>query len=147
MLLSIVALVWILAGGFMLYRSSMPEYALAETIKDVNRSGMSGLKPHLTRDALLSVETVEGLSGLPDLISLPAAAMKNIAVSYLKSEMANVEWTVEDVVRGSKESRAVIGFNYRDNLVGTIDVLMIKDGRTWLIDQVSFPTFTEISLK
>lgn len=144
--LFVVVIIGLVAGGFLLYKTSTPEYALAKTIEDVKSSGMSGLKPHLTEDAIEKVEAIEewtDSSGVPSVLS---AVTQDGAVSFIKSKMTEVNWTIEDVLKGKKQTDVVIGFDYNNSIVGTIDITMIKDGHEWKINGLSFPSFDKITL-
>lgn len=144
--LAIVGIVSLTIGGFFLYKTSTPEYALAKTIADVKSFGMNGLKPHLTSDAIEKVETIQDWTDTLDVSGLLSAITKDSAVSLLKSKMAEVNWTVEDVLRGKNQASVVIGFDYNNSIGGTIEITMIKDGHEWKIDGLNFPIFDKILL-
>jgi hypothetical protein len=65
---------------------------------------------------------------------------------FLKDKMSEISWTVEDVLRSKDQANAVIGFTYSEKLTGTIQVVMLKDGRTWKIDTLTSPEITHLAL-
>ena len=144
--LAIVGIVGLTIGGFFLYKSSTPEYALAKTIADVKSLGMNGLKPHLTSGAIAKVEAIQDWSDMSSVAGLFSAITKDGAVSFLKSKMAEVNWTVEDILRGKNQANVVIGFDYNNSIVGTIEIAMIKDGHEWKLDSFTLPNFDKLSL-
>ena len=144
--LFVVVIIGLVAGGFLLYKTSTPECALAKTIEDVKSSGMSGLKPHLTEDAIEKVEAIEEWTDNSGVSGILSAVTKDSAVSFIKAKMAEVDWTVEDVLKGKKRADVVIGFDYNDSIVGTIEITMIRDSGEWKIDSLNFPNFDKISL-
>lgn len=144
--LSIIIIIGLVAGGLFLFKTSTPEYALAKTIKDVKSSGMSGLKNHLTEEAIEQVETIEDWTETLGVSGILSAITQDSAVSFLKAQIAEVEWTVVDVLSGKDRADVVIGFDYNNSIVGTIEITMIREGRDWKIDGLSFPCFSRLSL-
>lgn len=142
--LVVLVILAVLAGGVFLYVTTTPEYALYMTLKDVQESGMDGLKKHLTEDAADTIETVEDWS-ITELIS---SLTQDSAYDFLISKMEEVDWTLEDILKGKKETDVVIGFNYSNSITisGTVEITMIKEDHTWKIDSIAFPDFEEISL-
>jgi hypothetical protein len=145
--LSAVVVLGLTVGGFLFYKTSTPEYALAKTIEDVKLYGMDGLKPHLTEDAIEKVEAVEEWVDKSGVSGMLAAVTQDSAVSFIKSKMAEVDWTVEDVLKGKIQTDVVIGFDYNNSIVGTIEITMIRDGREWKIDGLNVPSFDKFSLR
>lgn len=144
--LTAVLLVVMAAGGILLYKTSTPEYALARTIMDVKESGMVGLKPHLTEDAVEIIENIEKKTDDTGISSVFSAAIQDKAISFVKENLEKVDWSVEDVLTGKKQADVIIGFNYHDNITGTVTITMIKNGREWKIDGIELPSFDKLSL-
>lgn len=61
-ILSIVLLLAVIAGGIGMYIVNTPEYALKTMIDDVNTSGMEGLESHLTGNAKEALDTVSSIT-------------------------------------------------------------------------------------
>ena len=144
--ISVVIIIAIVVGGYFLYKTSTPEYALAVTIKDVKMSGMNGLKEHLSSNAIEKVETIESWTDKSGASGILSMITQDSAVSFLKSKMPEVDWTVEDILKGKKQADVVIGFDYKGSIIGSIKVTMIKEKGEWKIDSLSLPQFDTISL-
>ena len=144
--LSAVVIVGLIVGGYFLYETSTPEYALAITIEDVKSSGMSGLKEHLTSSATEKVEAIEDWTDKSGVSGILSAITQDGAVSFLKSRISDVDWTVEDILKGKNRADVVIGFDYNGGIIGTIEITMVKENGDWKIDGLSLPHFDTISL-
>ena len=53
--------------AFTFFERWSPEYALKNAIDDMNESGLDGLKKHLTANAVKSIESLETLTGRPEI--------------------------------------------------------------------------------
>lgn len=144
--ISVVVIVALNAGGYFLYKSSTPEYALATTIEDVKSSGMEGLKEHLTSSAIEKIEVVEDWADKSSVSDILSTITKNSAVSFLKSKISEMDWTVEDILKGKEHTDVIIGFNYKGGIIGTIEIEMIKENGDWKIDDLGLPHFNTVSL-
>ena len=49
-------------------------------------------------------------------------------------------------MKGSETSKAIIGFNYEDKMVGTIELTMIKEEKIWKIDSLAMPKVDKFTL-
>ena len=49
-------------------------------------------------------------------------------------------------MKGSETSKAIVGFNYEDKMVGTIELTMIKEDKIWKIDSLAMPKFDKFAL-
>ena len=126
--------------SFNLFRRWSPEYALNEAYADVKEEGMRGLKKHLTANALKSIESLESVGSLSTLI------VGSHPTNLLISKMAEVEYVVIDVLKGSESARCVVGFNYKESVEGTIEITMIKEEKEWRIDSLGNPHFDKMDL-
>ncbi len=129
-----------------LFERWSPEYALNNAFDDMRESGLDGLKKHLTSNALKTVESFETISGRPEITLFTTALMGGNATSVLLEKLSECKWTIKEVMKGSETSKAIVGFNYEDTLVGTIEMTMIKEDRIWKIDGFEKPKFEKISL-
>lgn len=145
--LSAVVIIGIVSGGFLLYETSTPEYALAKTTEDVKMSGMSGLKPHLTEDAIEKVEAIEEWRDNSGIFGILSVLTQDSIVRFIKAKMSEVAWTVEDVLKGKNRVDVVIGFDYNNSIVGTVDISLIRVDHEWKIDELDFPNFDNLSLR
>lgn len=133
-------------GGFLLHKTSTPEYALHKMINEVNESGITALKPYLTKKALNTIESVGEYTEKTGITDLIGSALQDQAVSFLKEKADEIEWSLEDVLRGTGKADVVIGFDYNGKIVGTVEIKMIQDGRSWKISGIQFPNFSKLKL-
>ena len=132
--------------AFTLFERWSPEYALNNAFDDMHKSGLEGLKKHLTANALKTVEGFETLSGRPEIALFTTPLLGGNAVSVLLEKLSECDWTIKDVMKGSETSKAIIGFNYEDKMVGTIELTMIKEEKIWKIDSLAMPKFDKFTL-
>ena len=132
--------------AFTLFERWSPEYALNNAFDDMRESGLDGLKKHLTANALKTVEGFETVSGRPEIALFTTTLLGGSAVSVLLGKLSECDWTIKEVMKGSETSKAVVGFNYEDKLVGTIELTMIKEDKIWKIDDLAMPKFDKIAL-
>ncbi len=132
--------------GFTLFERFSPEYALDSAYQDMNESGLDGLKKHLTVNALKNVESFENISKTPGISQLTDAFMGGNAVSFFLDKLAECKWTTKEVMKGSDTSKAIVGFNYDDKMVGTIEMKLIKEEKIWKIDGLDMPKFDKIEI-
>ncbi|MER2081665.1 MAG: hypothetical protein ABS876_09105 [Ruminococcus sp.] len=129
-----------------LFERWSPEYALNNAFEDMNESGLAGLKKHLTSNALKTVESFESISGRPEVTLFTSALMGGSAVSFLLKKLSECVWTIQDVMKGSETSKAIVGFNYQDKMVGTVELTMIKEDKIWKIDSLAMPKFEKFTV-
>lgn len=136
-LLLVVAL---LAGGvgLYLYKTHSPEYALLQTIKDVKERGVNGLYGHLTDD---TYEIVDKWFNNPLVTSVIAFASQNDELENFRENLKEIEWTVQDVLKGRQSADVILGFKYKSDYEGTIKLSMVKEAGTWKIDKIGLPQF------
>lgn len=132
--------------AFSVFERWSPEYALNNAFDDMRQSGLDGLKKHLTAKALKTVEGFENLSSNPGISLLTSALMGGDAVTVLQGKLSECDWTIKDVMKGSETSKAIVGFNYVDKMVGTIEMAMIKEEKIWKIDDLNMPKFEKFTL-
>ena len=132
--------------AFTLFERWSPEYALHNAFDDMKASGLDGLKKHLTANALKTVEGIESISSNPEIALLTTAIMGDNALSILLGKLSECEWTIKDVMKGSETSKAIVGFDYEDKMVGTIEMTMIKEDKIWKIDSLAMPKFDKLTL-
>ena len=97
-------------------------------------------------NALKTVEGFESISNAPGISQLTTAFMGGNAVSVFLDKLAECNWTTKDVMKGSETSKAIVGFNYKDQMTGTIEMKMIKEDKVWKIDDLSMPKFDKFTL-
>ena len=132
--------------AFTLFERWSPEYALNNAFDDMRASGLDGLKKHLTANALKTVEGFESISGRPEVALFTTSLLGGSAVNVLLGKLSECEWSIKDVMKGSETSKAIVGFNYEDKMVGTIELTMIKEDKIWKIDSLAMPKFDKFAL-
>jgi hypothetical protein len=129
-----------------LFERWSPEYALNNTFDDMREAGLEGLKKHLTSNALKTVQSVESISNIPEIALFASALIGDSAVNVLLGKLSECEWTIKDVMKGAETSKAIVGFNYEDKMVGTVELTMIKEEKIWKIDSLAMPKFDKFTL-
>jgi len=143
--ISIVALIAITIIGMGVYVTNTPEYALKEMIDDVNASGMDGLYPHLTGEARAIIDAVSSVTENSIFNTIVGFISQSEYVGVLKSEIQEIQWEVDDVLKSKENAAVVLSFNYEDKLIGTIEISMIREEGEWKIDGLEFPEFDKIN--
>lgn len=143
--ISIVALIAATIIGMGVYVTNTPEYALKEMIDDVNASGMDGLYPHLTGEARTTIDAVSSVTENNIFNTIVGFIGQSEYVGVLKSEIQEIEWEVDDVLKSKENAAVVLSFNYEDKLIGTIEISMIREEGEWKIDRLEFPEIDKIS--
>lgn len=134
-----VVLVAVAIAAFCFFRS--PEYALLKIRTDVQEQGLEGLKPHLTQQGQETVDKITSLAE-NDLVGLVVGLLgKEDGINTLMNELRQIQWGLEDIMKGSENVSVILSFNYKEKLTGTIEISMIREEGTWLINGVEFPEF------
>ena len=132
--------------GITLFERWSPEYALNNAFEDMRKSGVDGLKKHLTSNALKNLNTIESIASRPEVSLLTTAFMGGNAVKVLLDKLSECEWTIKEMMKGSENSTAIVKFDYQDKMVGTIDMNMIREDKIWKIDGLEIPKFDKFTL-
>ena len=130
-----------------LFERWSPEYALNNAFADMRTSGLDGLKKHLTANALKVVTGFESLNGNPGVSLFTSALLGGDALSLLLGRLSECDWTIKEMMKGKETSKAIVGFDYHDTMVGTIEMTMIKEDSIWKIDGLEMPKFEKINLQ
>ena len=99
--------------AFTLFERWSPEYALNNTIDDMKKSGLDGLKKHLTANALKNVQSFETISGRPEISMFTTMLMGGNAVNVLLEKISECDWTIKDVMKGSSPQKRSSVLNIR----------------------------------
>lgn len=141
----VVLLISVLVGGFVFHIMNTPEYVLKNIVEDVNASGMDGLSPYLTGEAKKTLDTFSFV-GESDLFNtIKGFINKNDYICILKSEIQEIEWGIDDILKSRKNAVVILSFNYEERLIGTIEISMIRKRGEWKINGIKFPKFTEVN--
>ena len=141
-IVGLLAVVIVCAG---VYFSNTPEYALLKMARAVEQDGMEGLRPYLTEETQEKVDEISAIAESELVNSIMGLFNQNDYVGVLKSELQEVQWDVADIMKGKNNAAVILGFNYDDKLIGTIEISMIRKGGDWKIDGLHFPEFDEIN--
>ena len=142
---SVILLLAVIAGGLGMYIVNTPEYALKTMIDDVNTSAMEGLEPHLTCKAKETIDAVSYVTDSNIFNTIMRFIDQNDYAGVLKSEIQEIQWEVDDILKSKENAAVILSFNYEDKLIGTIEISMIRDEGKWKIDSIEFPEFTEVN--
>lgn len=151
----ILAVLIAVAVGIFLYIRSTPEWALKEIVSDIKSDGVDGLRKHSTENFCEKIDKVEAYAkekgigtddnGQDDTGSDDQGGglldyLKDHAEEYfgakLLSRIKDVDWGLEDIKKGRKKTEVEVSFDCGKDLSGTFDVILIKDGGKWKIDDV-----------
>ena len=129
--------------AFTFMKKISPEYVIENAIKDVRTSGIEGLKPYLTENAEMKVEKIRSISSGMDILT------GSNRISLLINRLADCEWTVIDILKGSESAKGIVGFRYiteEDDIEGSVELTMIKEDKEWKIDGVEMPKFEKFTV-
>ena len=141
--------------AFGIMKRISPEYVLKNAIEDVRVSGLDGLKPYLTSNALKTIETVLKVSSGVDMLAGGLSAFipqsnfggaSGASVRFLVDKLSELDWIIEDVLKGSDSAKGVLGFAYEDSVEGTIELTLIREDKEWRIDALNMPKFSKFEL-
>ena len=124
-----------------------PEFALIQIAGDIQEAGVDGLMPHLTGDAEKVVSKIKSIYENKLVNYVSSFFNKSDYVGVLQSELEAVEWNLDDVLKGRKKAYVILGFNYKDEIVGTIEVKMIREKDGWKINGINLPDFEKVEFK
>ena len=136
---AIIFLLFAVVAGAVISIRNSPEYALLTIAKEVETSGVDGLKPYLTGEVLETVEHIDTLSENKVIGAISSILNAEYYVDLLKTELAQVKWELNDIQKSSGQAQISLGFNYEEKLTGTVDVTMVRENRAWKISEISLP--------
>ncbi len=137
-LLVLVLLLGILAIVFV----CSPQWALYRTLTSVREKGLRGLKGHVTDEAWDTIERILSIAENSMVQGiLGAIGGDQAAVGALAEHARDIQWTLEDVKTGKNSADVVIGFDYKGDIVGTVELTMVRSGYTWKISGLEMPKF------
>ena len=143
--MSILVLIATTGIGLGVYITNTPEYALKEIFDDVNTSGIEGLYPHLTDEASATINTVSSVVDNNIFNTIVGFINQSEYADVMKSEIREIKWSVSDILKGNEHASVILSFSYDDNVVGIIELSMIREDGEWKIDGLKFPKFNKIN--
>ena len=141
-----------MAVGFM--KRISPEYVLKCAVADIKTSGLDGLKPYLTPNALKKIEAAQTLSGGIGMLSggmgLSLAPQDPggdaaTALVFMLNNLSGIDWSIRDVLKGSDTAKGIVGFRFEDSMEGTVELTLIRLEKEWRIDNLNMPHFDRLS--
>ncbi len=141
-IMCVIVAVCIVIAGFCFYKMSSPEYMLLQTIKAVKASGVEGLRGRLTENAQKTVDKAVSISQNAIVSGiLSAVSGDEDKTGWLLSKLSDMEFTVDDVLKGKKSAEVVIGFRYGETVSGTVGISLVRENMQWKIDGLKLPHF------
>ena len=141
---AVVAALAIVVACLGIYLVRTPEYALLKISKDVKDSGVDGLRPHLTQGARETLDTITSIAENKLVGALMGMIGDGGYVSVLKTELQQIQWGLNDIIKGDDKAEVILDFNYDERLVGTIAITMIRESEGWKISGLELPKFDRI---
>lgn len=142
----IVAISILLIGIFVFFGISIlnsPEYALMQIADDIEENGIEGIMPHLTDDAKKTVSTIISITENELINSIFSLTQNDDFTNILKSNLKDIEWSLEEVLKNKEKADVVLGVNYNDKISGTIEIKMVRENGDWKISGLDLPTFNK----
>ncbi len=131
----VIALI-LIAGCGVLYVINTPEYALKKICADIRGTGFDAVMPNLTDEAYKKVEPIIKIVNNNIVKSILSLISDNDYASVLIEKAREVEWTVGDVLKNNKKASVTIGFNYNEQITGSIDLELLKIDGNWKINNL-----------
>lgn len=128
----IVLLIAAVCMGFYFVRT--PEYALLKIAGDIKKSGIDGLRPHLTGDAKQALDILGFVGSVGGLFGEDDADF-----TELESEIEKMEWKIKDITKSSDRALVNFAINQNGQTLGTMKVSMVHNENGWKIDDFDFP--------
>lgn len=132
----VIAVVLVLAilldVGTVIFLGS-PEYALIRIALDIDRSGIAGVRPHLTGDALRDFDAVEAISEDALVSAVIALFSRDDYMRLMKAHLPDMTWSLEGIAREDGAAKVRLGFDYRESFSGVLALTMGKTDGEWKI--------------
>ena len=80
-------------------------------------------------------------------VSLITAAIKGSnQANILLEKLSECEWSLKDMIKGKETAKAIVRFDYQDQMTGTVELKMIREKKIWKIDGLGLPKFEKLAL-
>lgn len=113
-----------------------PEYALFKMCKEINNVGFKAVETSMTQEAYSKLEPIQKITSNDYVNSILAFFSQENYEEVLIEKAKEVEWSVEEVTKNYKKATATIGFNYKDKIVGSVDLELLKIDNEWKINDL-----------
>jgi len=134
-----VLLILVIAAGVIAYiQLHSPEFALYQTVKDMQESGYEGLQKHLTTEADQKLDSLLNNTLTQAFMTVVGQGDQ---VNEFIDQIQELDWEMDDMLKGKKRAEAVMSFKGPDDLNGSMKVSMIREDHEWKISGISDLTF------
>lgn len=136
-IIPIVLVLAILLGvGVILFLGS-PEYALIRVALDIDRSGIAGVRPHLTGEALRDFDAIEAITEDELVSAIIALFGQDDYMRLIKAHLPDMTWSLEGITKGEGTAEVLIAFEYRESFDGVLALTVSKPEGEWKISAFS----------
>jgi len=139
-----VLLVVIISSCVIIAIHNSPEYALVKMVRDVKEYGLEGLEPHLTGEAQVAWNKIDTISDNTLLNSFLSIFDVDYYMSILKTEIAEIEWDIGEILKNNGKANIDINFNYKEKIIGAVELILIREEGGWKISNIGIPSFEKI---
>ncbi|MBR4879187.1 MAG: hypothetical protein IKU13_05095 [Clostridia bacterium] len=137
-----VILVIAVIGGIMLMKfMGSPEYALMKIGKDIASQGIEGIYPHLTADGQQMLDKINEVADNKIVGALVSLFGLEDDIAIFKEKLSMMKWDVEEIMKGKNNAQVILDFEYSEEIEGTVEISMVKQGKEWKIDGIEMPQF------
>ena len=137
-ILAILLVLVIAAGVIGFIQLHTPEYALYQTVKDMQKSGYEGLQKHLTAEADQKLDSLLNNTLTQAFMTVVGQGDQ---VNEFIDRIQELDWEMDDMLKGKKRAEAEMSFKGPDDLNGSMKVSMIREDHEWKISGISDLTF------
>lgn len=135
----IVLLVLAVAASVIGYfQMHTPEYALYQTVKDMQKDGYEGLQKHLTAEADQKLDSLLNSTLSQAVMSFMGQGDQ---VNEFIDHIQELDWEMDDMLKGKKRAEAYMRFQGSDDFSGSMKLSMVREDREWKISSISDLTF------
>ncbi len=145
MVVTAVLTIAVIGGCAAVVVLNTPEYALLSLVLDTEEYGLDGLRPHLSQKAQTSLDRVDAISDYVPLHSLLSLLDREDRAADVREELAEIDWSLDEVRRKSGTATLYLRFEYRDRVRGTLPLTMVREGGKWKLDSIRMPQIEELN--
>lgn len=132
----LLTVIFLFVSTAVLYIVNSPEYALLKMAGEIKTSGFEAIEKNLTEDAYNKLQPIREFMNNNFVRSIISLFSKEDYASILMEKANEVDWTVDEIVKSRTKATVTIGFNYKDEFVGTVDLELCKEKNKWKINDL-----------
>ena len=132
-IISVILTVAIILGILAAVFFTSAEFALLCIAGDIKKSGVEGLRPHLTGDALRDFNAIEAIAEDELVSAMLSLFNKDDYAGTMKSHLPDIEWEILEIEKSQGKAYVTLSFNYRDQFTGDIGINVTKTDGKWMI--------------